>query len=360
MATLPLTRDLLAVRQGAALDYASDAEEEQAPQAAAAATSASEPSRSAGTFRGALHGLGLPASGAKPTTRGRLELGAAGASAGGGLSTLGGSLAFTSDAVRLDAFSRHKRLMEDYQRFYGKPNAKPTTYRTDADVLRENYRFVRTAEDDAQGSSEQRQARAYYEALHKEYALADFSQYREGRVGLRWRTESEVLAGTGQFSCGALKCPRSDGLASFELNFSFLEAGQPKQALVKLRVCPDHAYQLHYRKLRDMEHAQKEAQRSVKREERQKRKDSKRERKERKHSSSSRKSKSSKKRSRRERDVRSSDSSSSASSSSDDEGSARKVARRGSAPAAAASSSAAGAAAESSSRASQPQQPQQT
>lgn len=39
--------------------------------------------------------------------------------------------------------------------------------------------------------------------LFKEYAIADLSRHREGRVGLRWRTQREVVNGTGQFACGA-------------------------------------------------------------------------------------------------------------------------------------------------------------
>jgi protein FRA10AC1 len=331
-----LTRDLLAVREGAALDYASDGEApDAAPSAAAAAAAAAvhDPyARSAPTFRGALHGLGLDPSGVKSSARSRLQLGGAAGgssgSAGSHLSSLGGSLAFSSESVRLDAFARHKKMVEEWQRFYRKPVAAAAAapYRTDADVLRENYRFVRTEADDAQMSSEQRQARRFYDLLHKEFALADLSRYKEGRVGLRWRTEAEVLAGTGHFSCGALKCPRTDGLASFELNFAYQEAGEQKQALVKLRVCPDHAYQLHYRKLKDMAHEDKEARRAFKQEEK---KETKRERKEHKKKKSS--SSSHKKRSRRERDARSSDNGSSSDDSSvsdDDVIVVKKAARR--------------------------------
>ena len=39
--------------------------------------------------------------------------------------------------------------------------------------------------------------------LFKEYAIADLSRHKEGKVGLRWRTQKEVVAGRGQFSCGA-------------------------------------------------------------------------------------------------------------------------------------------------------------
>jgi protein FRA10AC1 len=31
--------------------------------------------------------------------------------------------------------------------------------------------------------------------LFKEYVLADMSRYEEGKVGLRWRTEKEVIEG---------------------------------------------------------------------------------------------------------------------------------------------------------------------
>lgn len=39
--------------------------------------------------------------------------------------------------------------------------------------------------------------------LFREYAIADLSRYREGKVGLRWRTQCEVVSGRGQFVCGA-------------------------------------------------------------------------------------------------------------------------------------------------------------
>lgn len=39
--------------------------------------------------------------------------------------------------------------------------------------------------------------------LFREYAVADLSRYKEGKVGLRWRTQQEVVNGAGQFECGA-------------------------------------------------------------------------------------------------------------------------------------------------------------
>ena len=37
-------------------------------------------------------------------------------------------------------------------------------------------------------------------------------------MGMRWRTEREVVAGKGQFICGAKGCSERRGLASFEVN----------------------------------------------------------------------------------------------------------------------------------------------
>ena len=41
---------------------------------------------------------------------------------------------------------------------------------------------------------------------------------QEGKVGMRWRTEREVVAGKGQFICGAKGCSERRGLASFEVS----------------------------------------------------------------------------------------------------------------------------------------------
>lgn len=105
---------------------------------------------------------------------------------------------------------------------------------------------------------ERRLAKKYYDKLFKEYAIADLSRYEEGAVGLRWRTEREVVSGKGQFSCGARRCDQFNDLESYEVDFSYREAGEKKQALVKLRVCPACARRLNYR------HARRKARREAK------------------------------------------------------------------------------------------------
>lgn len=78
-------------------------------------------------------------------------------------------------------------------------------------------------------------------------------RYKENRIGLRWRTEKEVISGKGQFECGNKKCTAREGLRSYEVNFAYSEAGENKQALVKLRVCPKCSYKLNYRKEKEFE-----------------------------------------------------------------------------------------------------------
>lgn len=174
----------------------------------------------------------------------------------------------------MNAYDRHRKLVHDLVAYYGAhlpAGGQAGPQKTDYDILRENFRFIRSDEDDAADSWEVRLAKRYYSKLFKEYAIADLSRHKEGRVGLRWRTQREVVAGRGQFSCGATGCEERRGLASFEVPFAYQEAGERKQALVKLRLCPTHAYQLNYRKHQEAEAAQRERRR--RREERRRRKD---------------------------------------------------------------------------------------
>ncbi|KAJ7299339.1 hypothetical protein O6H91_Y249600 [Diphasiastrum complanatum] len=56
---------------------------------------------------------------------------------------------------------------------------------------------------------------------------------------------------TGQFICGNKSCSEEEDLHSYEVNFNYKEAGELKQALVKLRVCPRCAHKLNYKKERE-------------------------------------------------------------------------------------------------------------
>ncbi|XP_015881703.2 uncharacterized protein LOC107417609 [Ziziphus jujuba] len=155
----------------------------------------------------------------------------------------------------LNAYDRHKKFIKDYVDFYGKEISAQVKLpiKTDQDTLREGYRFIRSEEDDMDPSWEQRLVKRYYDKLFKEYCIADMSHYKSGKIGLRWRTEKEVISGKGQFICGNKHCNEKDGLASYEVNFSYFEAGENKQALVKLVACERCAEKLNYKKRKEKE-----------------------------------------------------------------------------------------------------------
>ncbi|GAV67000.1 Fra10Ac1 domain-containing protein [Cephalotus follicularis] len=168
----------------------------------------------------------------------------------------------------LNAYDRHKKFLNDYVGFYGKEKSTQLKLpvKTDQDALREGYRFIRSEEDDMDRSWEQRLVKRYYDKLFKEYCIADMSQYKSGKIGLRWRTEKEVISGKGQFICGNKHCDEKDGLASYEVNFSYLEAGENKQALVKLVTCERCAEKLHHKKQKEMEERREKEESKRKRE----------------------------------------------------------------------------------------------
>lgn len=67
------------------------------------------------------------------------------------------------------------------------PHASPSSSSSEyaaEDVLKKEYRFIRTEEDDmkAQGSWEKTLAKKYHDSLFKEYVLADMSRALEGKV----------------------------------------------------------------------------------------------------------------------------------------------------------------------------------
>ena len=117
-------------------------------------------------------------------------------------------------------------------------------------IFRQEHEFVRDDDADAENARrwETRMARRYYDALHKEYAICDLSRWREGAVGLRWRTAAEVTSGKGERVCAARGCASTDGLRSFELPFEYVEQGEKKLELVKCRVCRSCAKMIKGRK----------------------------------------------------------------------------------------------------------------
>ncbi|CAH8574673.1 unnamed protein product [Heterobilharzia americana] len=153
--------------------------------------------------------------------------------------------------LNLDAFERHKQLVNDYLQYYGGSwedfKRDTSKDKTDVDVIKEHGRFLWSDQDEPVSWSE-RLAKKYWEKLFKEYCLVDLSRYKENKFGMRWRLEKEVISGKGQFACGNVACPAgSERLRSWEVNFVYQERGERRNALVKLRLCPVCSEKLNYR-----------------------------------------------------------------------------------------------------------------
>uniref|UniRef100_A0A4W3KED7 FRA10A associated CGG repeat 1 n=1 Tax=Callorhinchus milii TaxID=7868 RepID=A0A4W3KED7_CALMI len=152
--------------------------------------------------------------------------------------------------IAMDAYARHKKFINDYLLYYGgsKEDLKRsrTNDKTDLDVIKENHRFLWTEGDEDDLTWEKKLAKKYYDKLFKEYCIADLSRYKENKFGFRWRTDKEVISGKGQFCCGNKYCDVKEGLKSWEVNFGYIEHGEKRNALVKLRVCPECSSMLNY------------------------------------------------------------------------------------------------------------------
>ncbi|VDM31652.1 unnamed protein product [Hydatigera taeniaeformis] len=142
-------------------------------------------------------------------------------------------------------------MVNDYLQYYGgsrKDFKRDTTNdKRDIDVIKANARFVWEDRDNPD-TWEERLAKHYWDRLYKEYAIADFSRYKEKKLGLRWRSEREVVLGKGQFVCGSVDCNEVEYLRSWEVDFAYNERGEKRNALVKVRLCPTCSQKLNYHK----------------------------------------------------------------------------------------------------------------
>ncbi|KAJ1982571.1 hypothetical protein H4R34_001654 [Dimargaris verticillata] len=129
-----------------------------------------------------------------------------------------------------------------------RPPQPAATGPSELGILRQHHEFLRdTEEDKAALKWEQRVARNYYDQLYREFCLCDLRRYTEGKVAMRWRTESEVLSGKGESSCASLRCTNADALQTWEVMFNYVEQDERKRALVKLTLCPSCSQRLNHR-----------------------------------------------------------------------------------------------------------------
>eukprot|EP00126_Sphaerothecum_destruens_P011240 Sdes_comp20882_c0_seq1m17890 len=160
-----------------------------------------------------------------------------------------------NDLSQMDAFSRHKYFVNNYLLFYGSQQkaAVKRVEMTDLDAIRSEHKFIWRPEDVAESWSQQL-SKKYYDKLYKEYCICDLSKVgkrdsclektplKKARIGLRWRTQKEVVQGKGQFICGHKTCSRQEGLSSWEVNFRYRENETVENALVKIRLCAECSF----------------------------------------------------------------------------------------------------------------------
>ncbi|CAD5222012.1 unnamed protein product [Bursaphelenchus xylophilus] len=159
---------------------------------------------------------------------------------------------FKRNFVSLDAYTRHKMMVNTY--LLNVKGATNTLQRDSSkdkgvyDVVKENHRFLWGDEDltDVAKNWDKQLAKRYYDKLYKEYCIADLSKFEKNKIGLRWRTEKEVVNGKGQFECGGKHCEKKKKLTSWEVNFAYEEHGEKKNALVKVRLCPECSLKLNF------------------------------------------------------------------------------------------------------------------
>lgn len=135
-------------------------------------------------------------------------------------------------------FSIFKSRQNHFSSLYCLKNSS-MLHRSDLEALRSEHKFVRSAEEDSRDGADWkvRLARRYYDKLYKEYAIIDLSRHELGLIGLRWRTEAEVIARKGDTFCATKRCDGGSPLSEFEVPFLYEEKGEVKLELVKVKLC---------------------------------------------------------------------------------------------------------------------------
>jgi len=160
------------------------------------------------------------------------------------------------DKQRLDFMKRHN---------LGTNGEEEKHYENDQEILKKHYQFVRSSSSESSSSNDQygeQLAQEYERKLFRDYAVADLSKSKEGKLGLRWRNEKEVLLHKGELICASITCSEDHDLKSSLVNFAYRENGEMKQCLVKLCLCPSCD-----KKLEKVHHKRKKQERKLRKEE---------------------------------------------------------------------------------------------
>jgi len=137
---------------------------------------------------------------------------------------------------------------------------------TEFEILKASHKFLRD-EDEKATSWDEQLATKYYTSLYREFAVCDLKHYKSGNFALRWRTEEEVLSGSGETTCGNTRCQRhfasrypgqDSPLTTLELPFSYSEQGESKSALVKVALCEKCVKKLMWKRHKEKEKGMEE------------------------------------------------------------------------------------------------------
>ncbi|THU99918.1 hypothetical protein K435DRAFT_837487 [Dendrothele bispora CBS 962.96] len=180
--------------------------------------------------------------------------------------------------------------------------------KTEFELLKSSHKFLRDDdEDDHNLTWEEKLASKYYSSLYREFAVCDLKHYKSGNFALRWRTESEVLSGAGESTCGNTRCKyhesresessslsqsfrnpdwlsedeREDSsgksrskkfkrpLTTVELPFAYVEHGETKSALVKVVLCEKCLGKLMWKRRKQKEELELQSAEMIRQEEQQ-------------------------------------------------------------------------------------------
>lgn len=118
-------------------------------------------------------------------------------------------------------------------------------------ILYKHHQFIRDDKKDEKqlDNWEIRLSRNVYDKLYKECAIIDLSNYKT-TIGMRWRTEHEVLSGKGTSICANKHCQVDREIVAYEVPFAYVENGEQKNELVKVNICPKCAPMLFHQKMK--------------------------------------------------------------------------------------------------------------
>lgn len=147
------------------------------------------------------------------------------------------------DFLNLSLMERHNLMMSLNNLEDPGDSQSQHHYISDYEMLKQKYNFIHDASKEKNSVLQN-----YYNSICKKYVVCDLSKYKTGMIGLRWRTKREIEKGQGHFTCASIGCSQTK-LNNYEFRFRYIEEGIQKETLVKVRVCKDCAYKLHYRQI---------------------------------------------------------------------------------------------------------------